>query len=184
MSYRYALWKVEQMRVRRYKTEPAVLLEQGREIIKSSDGSLFYFRVMSVNMVLSGRFSHEVGDAARGSRATIDNWVRAVDEGGFETLRPKKHPGRQSRLTQAQCMELERVLQDSPDIHGYKVWDGLNLSHYILNRYNIILGIRQCQRLFHRLGFARIRPRVYPSKMNEHSDEREELKKIFRSVRR
>ena len=172
------------MRVRRYKTDPAVLFEQGREIMKSSDGSLFYLRVMSVNMVLSGRFSHEVGAAAGVSRATIDKWVRAVDEGGFEALRPKKHPGRQSRLTQAQCMELESVLQDSPDIHGYKVWDGLSLSHYILNRYNITLGVRQCQRLFHRLGFARIRPRVYPSKMNEHSDEREEFKKNFGGVRR
>ena len=68
------------MRVRRYKTDPAVLFEQGREIMKSSDGSLFYLRVMSVNMVLSGRFSHEVGAAAGVSRATIDNWVRAVDK--------------------------------------------------------------------------------------------------------
>ena len=33
------------MRVRRYKTEPSLLLEQGREIMKSSDGSLFYFLV-------------------------------------------------------------------------------------------------------------------------------------------
>ena len=170
------------MRVRRYKTEPSLLLEQGREIMKSSDGSLFYFRVMAVNMVLSGHSSSELGAAAGVSRATIDNWVRTVDKGGFEALRPKKHPGRQARLTQAQCMEIETVLQDSPDIHGYKVWDGISLSDYILNRYNITLGVRQCQRLFHRLGFARIRPRVYPSKMNEHSEEREEFKKNFRAV--
>ena len=86
------------MRIRRYKTEPSLLLEQGQEIMKSSDGSLFYFRVMAVNMVLSGHSSSELGAAAGVSRATIDNWVRTVDEGGFEALIPKKHPGRQARL--------------------------------------------------------------------------------------
>ena len=66
------------MRVRRYKTEPSLLLEQGREIMKSSDGSLFYFRVMAVNMVLSGHSSSALGAAAGVSRATSvssSNWL-------------------------------------------------------------------------------------------------------------
>ena len=172
------------MRVRQYKTDPAALLKQGLEIMKSSDGSLFYFRVMAVNTVLSGHFSCEVGALAGVSRTTIDNWVRAVDERGFEALQPKKPPGRQAKLTESQYMEIEAALRDSPDMHGYKVWDGPSLSNYIGNRYNVSLGVRQCQRLFHRLGFARIRPRRYPSKMKEHTEEREEFKKNFRGVRR
>ena len=59
------------MRVRRYKTEPSLLLEQGREIMKSSDGSLFYFRVMAVNMVLSGHSSSALG-------CLLKNIIRSV----------------------------------------------------------------------------------------------------------
>ena len=98
-------------------------------------------------------------------------------------MQPKKPPGRQAKLTESQYMEIEAALRDSPDMHGYKVWDGPSLSDYIGNRYNVNLGVRQCQRLFHRLGFARIRPRRYPSKMKEHTEEREEFKKNFRGVR-
>ena len=167
------------MRVRKYKTDPANLLAQGQELMKSSDDSPFYFRVFAVNMVLSGHFSSEVGALAGVSRATIDNWVRAADEHGFEALMPKAHPGRQPRLTESQYKEIDAVLQGSPDVHGYKVWDGPSLSDYILKRYKIHLGVRQCQRLFHRLGFTRLRPRVYPSKEKEYTEEREEFKKNF-----
>ena len=42
------------MNSRKYSTDPAVLLEQGKAIMTSSDESRFLFRVFAVNMVLSG----------------------------------------------------------------------------------------------------------------------------------
>ena len=44
---------------------------------------------------------------------------------------------------------------------GYhqNLWDGVLLSHHLDQNYSVSLGVRQCQRLFHQLGFSLQRPR-------------------------
>ena len=48
---------------------------------------------------------------------------------------------------------------------------------YIKAKYDIEIGVRQCKRLFHRLGYSRIRPQPFPSKGYEDTEEREAFKK-------
>jgi transposase len=100
-----------------------------------------------------------------------------VDEGGFEALRPKKRPGRPNKLTKDQKEEIKVAILSEPSIHGYNVWDGPSLSDFILKKYEVKLGVRQCQRLFHQLGFSQIRPQAFPSKDHEEDPNREEFKK-------
>ena len=52
------------------------------------------------------------------------------------------------------------------------------MSDYIKSQYHIDLCIRQCQRLFHELGFSQIRPQTYPSLGEPNEEEREAYKKI------
>ena len=52
------------MNTRKYNTDPALLLEQGKAIMSSSDESRFLFRVFAVNMVLSGTPASQVGASA------------------------------------------------------------------------------------------------------------------------
>ena len=54
---------------------------------------------------------------------------------------------------------------------------GPTLSAYIKETYDINLGVRQCQRLFHELGYSKIRPQVFPSKGYEDTEARNEFKK-------
>ena len=42
---------------------------------------------------------------------------------------------------------------------GGNVWDGKTLAAWIERQYGIVLGVRQCQRLFRRLGFRLRKPR-------------------------
>ena len=42
---------------------------------------------------------------------------------------------------------------------GGNVWDGKTLAAWIKRQYSIVLGVRQCQRLFRRLGFRLRKPR-------------------------
>src|SRR6266481_5243957 len=42
---------------------------------------------------------------------------------------------------------------------GGNVWDGKTLAAWIKQQYGIALGVRQCQRLFRRLGFRLRKPR-------------------------
>ena len=103
--------------------------------------------------------------------------MKAVDEKGFEALRPRKQPGRPFRLTPSQKEEIKVALLLPSEESGYNVWDGPSLSDYIRKKYDITLGVRQCQRLFHELGFSQIRPQAFPSKDHEEDPRREEFKK-------
>lgn len=165
------------MNARKYNTDPALLLEQGKAIMSSNDESRYLFRVFAVNMVLSGTPASQVGASAGFTKAAVTGWVKTVDEQGFEALRPQQRPGRPAKLTEDQLKEIDTVIQTDPKEHGFKVWDGPALSSYIKSQYGVDIGIRQCQRLFHSLGYSRIRPQPYPSKGYEDTAEREDFKK-------
>ena len=165
------------MNTRKYKTDPAILLSQGKAIMSSSDESRFHFRVFAVNLVLSGFSASEIGKMAGVSKVAVTSWVKAVDENGFDALRSKGRSGRPSKLTEEQLKEIDSVLQSDPNTYGYKLWDGPSLSAYIYDHFNVSMSVRQCQRLFHELGFSLIRPQPYPSKGYEDTEERTEFKK-------
>ena len=171
------------MNNRKYHTAPEILLAQGQAIMSSSDESKFLFRVFAVNMVLSGTSASDVGASAGYSKAAVTGWVKTVDEKGFDALRPQQKSGRPPKLSPEQLTEIDRVLQNEPSSYGFKVWDGPTLSSYIKSQYHIDMGVRQCQRLFHSLGYSQIRPQPYPGKGYEDSQEREEFKKTHRNRR-
>lgn len=169
------------MNVRKFKTDPSLLLEQGKSILESSSKSRFYFRVLAVTMALSDWKISQIAEILKVSRMSISTWVKTADEKGFDALKTQKHEGRPSKLTAEQREEIDRVLQSDPNQYGYKIWDGPNLSAYIKSSYGIELSVRQCQRLFHSLGFSLIRPRPYPTKGYENTEERKAFKKTNRS---
>lgn len=165
------------MNTRKYNTNPEVLLEQGKAIMSASDESRFHFRVFAVNMVLSGCPASQVSAMAGVSKAAVTGWVKKADEQGFDALRSKRHPGRTPKLTTEQCAAIDSALRTDPKEFGFKVWDGPSLSSYIDSTFGVQISVRQCQRLFHNLGYSRIRPQPYPSKGYEDSEEREAFKK-------
>lgn len=165
------------MNRRNYKSNPSDLLRIGKEIMLGNDDTRYYFRVFSVNFVLNGMSAACVAEIAGVSRSTVSNWVKAVDEQGFDALKTVKQNGRPSKLSHAQKAEIDSVLQQNPSDYGYKVWDGPTLSNYIQEQYHIELSVRQCQRLFHELGYSRIRPQSFPSKGYEDTEARSEFKK-------
>ncbi len=165
------------MNLRKYSTDPALLLEQGKAIMTSSEESKYLFRVFAVNMVLSGTPASQVGASAGYTKAAVTGWVKAVDENGFEALRSQQHPGRPPKLTEEQLKQIDAAIQSDPKDYGIKVWDGPSLSAYIKKQFNVEIGVRQCQRLFKNLGFSRIRPQPYPSKGYEDTEERIAFKK-------
>jgi len=163
--------------LRKYNTDPKILLEQGKAIMSSSDETKFLFRVFAVNMVLSGTPASQVGASAGYTKAAVTGWVKTVDEKGFEALRTQQRPGRPSKLSEQQLKEIDAVLQTDPKDHNLKVWDGPSLSSYIKSHYNVDIGVRQCQRLFRNLGYSHIRPQPHPSKGYEDTEERTAFKK-------
>ena len=169
------------MNNRKYQTNPSDLLAQGQAIMSSSDESKYLFRVFAVNMVLSGIPASKVGASAGVTKAAVTSWVKIADEQGFEALKTKKQPGRPCKLSEEQKKIIDFALQASPKDSGYKTWDGNSLSDYIKKTFNVELSVRQCQRLFHELGYSLIRPQSYPSKGFEDTEERQLFKKTRRN---
>ena len=64
-------------------------------------------------------------------------------------------------LDDARRAALEADLRDRPDSFGLigHLWDGPLLREHLRRRYGVKLGVRQCQRLFHGMGFRRRKPR-------------------------
>ena len=167
------------MPARVYKTNKEQLLAEGKLIVNATDDAKFQHKVEMVNLVLGGMTPSMLSEFVRESKNTITLWVKTADEKGFDALRVKKRTGRPSKLSVENIASIKTVLEEaSPKKYGYNVWDGPSLSAYIAKEYGITLCVRQCQRMFHSLGFSLIRPQVFPSKNKDSLiKEREAFKK-------
>ena len=170
------------MPARKYKTCPAQLLAEGQQIVHTTTDAKYRHKVEMVNLMLGGLTPSYLSSYCGNSKRTVTLWVKIADEQGFEALKPKKATGRPAKLTKEQMAEIRTVLEeDDPQKCGYNVWDGPSLSAYIEDTYAVKLSIRQCQRLFHSLGFSLVRPQTFPSKGEHNEAERTEYKKTQRS---
>jgi transposase len=166
------------MPMRKYVTDPKKLLLEGQLIVNSTDDAKYQHKVEMVNLVLAGLTPSFLSEHTGDSKNALTLWVKKADEQGFDSLRAKKQPGRPAKLSSNELEEIKTLLtMDSPKESGYNVWDGTSLSNYISKTYSVELGVRQCQRLLHSLGFSLVRPQTFPCKGNEDSSEREEFKK-------
>ena len=165
------------MRTRQYINDPKELLEQGKKIVTQSADNKFVHRVSMVNLILGGMTPEELSSYCGDSRRVLYDWVTKVDEQGWDSLRAIKQKGRTPKLSDEQISEIKAVVEDDPEKFGYHVWDGPALSQYIEKQYNVNLGVRACQKLFHKMGFSLIRPQTYPSLENPDNDAREGFKK-------
>ena len=170
--------EVAVMNTRAFIHNPEELLKEGTIIINSSSDAKYILRVAMVNFMLAKTATAEELSTLSGiPRRTLTSWVQKVDENGFESLRAMKQPGRSSRLSEGQMAIIKDAIGADPEDSGYRVWDGTTLSDFIKEQFGIDLGVRQCQRLFHSLGFSKIRPQKYPSLEEQNEEAREDLKK-------
>jgi len=103
-------------------------------------------------LICKGFSCAEVADLFNHSPRTIQYWAKRFEEEGFAGLVDTPHSGRPKR------------------------WDGKLLSHHLSEKYDVSLGVRQCQRLFTHLGFRRRKPRPVIAKSDP------EVKAIYKKT--
>jgi transposase len=129
--------------------------------IRRSEESRYDHRLHGLLLVAHGRTCPEVaallGDAPR----TVEYWIRGFEERGLAALREGDRSGRPGRLSAKHLRGINAALRRMPREMGLggNVWDGKTLAAWIKRQYGIALGVRQCQRLFRRLGFRLRKPR-------------------------
>lgn len=129
--------------------------------IRRSPEARYDHRLHGVLLVAHGLSCREVarrlGDAPR----TVENWVHRFEQDGFAGLADGPREGRPSRLGPKIRAQVEEALRRSPADYGLpaQLWDGPLLSSFLKKQFGVTLRVRQCQRLFRRLGFRLRTPR-------------------------
>jgi transposase len=123
-----------------------------QEISRSED-SRYDHRLHGLLLVCQGLSCPEVSKILGDSPRIIEYWVNDFNEKGFEGLREEKRSGRPSVIDGIILNNIDSDLRQNPNSFGYtqNLWDGKMLSHHLKEKYDIKLGVRQCQRLFNRL---------------------------------
>ncbi len=139
----------------------------GDEINRSDDAG-YVIRLHAILDVCRGLGCREVGERVGRSARCVELWVNRFNKLGLGGLKYEPRPGRTPRLDDELLGEVAQDLRTTPRAFGYSqnLWDGKLLSYHLEKRYNVHLGVRQCQRLFHRLGFRLRAPRPVSDKMN------------------
>ena len=129
--------------------------------IQRSEESRYDHRLHGILLVCKGFTCSEVADFFNHSPRTIQYWVKRFEEEGFAGLVDIPRSGRPGRLDKNITDAIGRDLRESPRSFEYpqNLWDGKLLSHHLSEKYDVQLGVRQCQRLFTHLGFRRRKPR-------------------------
>ena len=130
------------------------------EISRTREGRYFH-RLHVILHVLCGASAYEAAQFYGHSPRTIEYWEHRLLSHGLAGLWEGDRPGRPGRLSPLEQQRLRNEIQRSPRKLGYdqNLWDGLLLSHHLKEHYSVSIGVRQCQRMFHQLGFTLQRPR-------------------------
>lgn len=146
--------------------------------IERSEESRYDHRLHGILLVSSGYSCTDVARLFGDGRRTVQYWVQRFEKRGFAGLQETPRPGRPTSLDSSVQRKLGRDLRRFPRALGYtqNLWDGKLLSHHLAEKYDIDLGVRQCQRLFKQMGFRRRKPRS----LIAHSDP--ELQRAYKKT--
>jgi transposase len=160
--------------MQRLRVDEAELMKVAvqQEILRSAD-SRYDHRLHGVLLICAGKSCYEVADLFGHSPRTIEQWIKRFDKDGFAGLQEGERPGRPTKLDKRLRAQINKDLRRSPREFAYaqNLWDGKLLSHHLSSVYGVELGVRQCQRLFHELGFRRRKPRAVSANANPEAQE-------------
>ena len=150
------------------------------EIPHTQEGR-YYHRLHVVLHTLKTGSCYQSARIYEHSPRSVYNWLHRLITKGLTGLWEGERSGRPSKLSSVQQKKLRRHILLSPREFGYNqnIWDGPLLSHHMEKHFSIHLGVRQCQNLFHHLGFTLQRPRRQGAQADPK--QQEEFKKNFRN---
>ena len=152
-------------------SDPAIILGLQDEI-RRSDEARYDHRLHALLLIARGLTAGDVAKHFGESRTAIWGWVKRFNEHGLAGLSDGERTGRPSRLSEKQLQEIDRALRVQP---RSGMWDGKTLAAHIRTVHGVRLGVRQCQRLFRKLGFRFRKPR--PALAHGDPEEQESFKK-------
>ncbi len=143
-----------------------------RDEIHRTNEARLQHRLHCILLICDGKTCADVVALFGDSLRAVQYWVKRYNEAGIDGMRDPTRLGRKPRLL-ADKDVLAQDLRHSPREFGYtqNLWDGKILSHHLKEKFNVELKVRQCQNLFHQLGFRRRKPRPVIAKADFEAQE-------------
>lgn len=104
-----------------------------------------------------------VGEVARMvgvERRSVERWRKARREGGMRVLRARPVPGRPPKLTAEDRRELEAMLLEGAQAHGFAtdLWTCPRIANVIRLRFRVSYHVDHIPKLLHQLGWSVQKP--------------------------
>ena len=94
-------------------------------------------------------------------RMTISDWLRKLHKKGIDEIYDKKQSGRPNKLNKGQLKELEKIIDESPQIQElpFVLWTTKLVRDFIEEKYEISYKPRHVRNIAKNLGFSTQKPR-------------------------
>lgn len=110
-------------------------------------------RILVVSLLKQGKSSYEIGELLECPHSKVLYWKYRYENEGMEGLKTRKRPGRPSMVRRARLDEIREAVEDRD------WWTAKTVRELICKDGGYLYSERQVQRLLHKWGLSRIRPR-------------------------
>lgn len=128
----------------------------------------YYQRLIAVKIVSEGNTIADAANILGKSYQTVHRWIKTCESEGLEGLKPSFGGGRPSKLTYDQLIELDKIIEKTPNMSMKDV-------HLLVNeKFNVDYSLKQienCEKI--RYNYSK----AYPKFSKSPEDAEEQLKK-------
>ena len=129
----------------------------------------YYQRLIAVKIVSEGNTIADAANILGKSYQTVHRWMKTCEKEGLEGLKPSFGGGRPSKLTYEQLIELDKIIEETPNMSMKDV-------HILVNeKFNINYSLKQIGKITEKLGYNY--SKAYPIFSKTPEDAEEQLKK-------
>lgn len=139
------------------------------EIAKYVAYHRYYQRLIAIRIISEGHSIAEAARIIRKSYQTVHRWAKTCESEGLEGLKPSFGGGRPSKLTYDQLIELDKIIEKTPNISMKDV-------HILVNeKFNVNYSLKQIGKIMKKLGCNY--SKAYPKSSKSPKDAEKQLKK-------
>lgn len=140
---------------------PNVLIGMGNPAgVKRDFKALERRRLLALRLLDQGLNQSEVARRLGVGQQSVSRWAQQAAQGGLEALRHPGRAGRKPQLSSEQLGQLEQLLFDGPEAHGYPtpLWTCQRVVHLIHQQFGIRYHPGHVWKILVRLGWSPQRP--------------------------
>jgi transposase len=135
---------------------------------KGSPAELEHRRLLAMRRLLDGDSTEEVAAFLEVDQRSVQRWLRAFEQHGWEGLVARPAVGRPRKLSRIQEKIVMRWLQESPTKFGFatELWSCQRLAQLIREEWGIVFHPEYLPRWLRERGFTPQKPQRVPRERN------------------